>query len=84
MIDTGIILKNKYIVKQMPKTKGKGFDAAKVGDVIEISLKLTHCRSGDNDSLMAYYPEINGIACAGIPYIQSLINRGMELEEVQQ
>lgn len=82
MITTGIILKNNYIVKAMPKTKGKGFNTIKVGDIIEISLELTHCRSGDNRNLRAYYPKINGIECAGITYIKSLIDKGLVLEEV--
>lgn len=84
MINTGIILKNKYLVKFIPKTKGKGFDTVKIGDIIEISLELTHGRGGDNHSLYAYYPKINGIGCAGIPYINSLIERGMILEEYSE
>jgi hypothetical protein len=74
-----IILKNYYVVKAMPKTKAKGFDTVKVGDVIEISLPLTY---GRGRGLYAYYPCINGVACAGIPLIQSLMNKGMILEEV--
>ena len=82
MIKTGIVLKNKYLIKQIPKTKGKGFSNLRDGDVIEISLELTHGRDGSHQSLYAYYPKINGVECAGIPFIQSLIDKGMILEEV--
>lgn len=82
MLKTGIILKNKYRVKSMPKTTAKVFKDLKDGDIIEISLELTYSRSGgNNNSLYAYYPKINGIVCSGIPIIQKLIERGMVLEE---
>lgn len=82
MLKTGIILKNKYRIKSMPKTTAKVFKDLKDGDIIEISLELTHSRGGDNNSLYAYYPKINGIVCSGIPIIQKLIERGMVLEEI--
>lgn len=82
MTKTGIILKNKYLVKQIPKTKAEAWKDIKVGDIIEISLELTWGRGGDNNSLYAYYPEING-KCSGIPVINKLIERGMILEEIQ-
>jgi len=54
------------------------------GDIIEISLELTHGRGGDNNSLYAYYPKINGVECSGIPIIQKLIQKGMLLEEIKE
>lgn len=77
-----LILKNKYKVVAMPKTKAKVFDTLKEGDIIEISLPLTWGRGGDNNSLYAYYPLINGVACSGIPTINKLIEKGMILEEI--
>lgn len=77
-----LVLKNKYKVISMPKTNANIFKDLKVGDIIEISLPLTHFRGGDNCSLRAYYPKINGIACSGIPIINKLIERGMILEEL--
>ena len=77
-----IILKNKYIIKSMPKTNAKGFDNLKVGNIIEISLELTHYRHGN--TLYAYHPKINGIECSGIPIIKGLIERGMILEEIEK
>lgn len=82
MIETGIILKNKYLVKQMPKTKAMAWKKIKVGDIIEITLELTWHRSGDNQSLNAYYPLINGVG-TGIPTINRLIEKGLILEEIQ-
>lgn len=82
MIETGIVLKNKYLVKQIPKTKAEAWKDIKVGDIIEISLELTWGRGGDNNSLYAYYPLINGKG-SGIPVINKLIERGMVLEEIQ-
>ena len=79
-----IILKNKYKVVYIPKTKAKAFENIKNGDVIEITLPLTHKRSGDNNSLRAYYPIINGNKGAGIPTIKQLIERGMILEELEK
>lgn len=67
----------------MPKTKAKAFENIKSGDVIEITLPLTHKRSGDNNSLIAYYPVINGNEKVGIPNIKKLIERGMVLEELK-
>lgn len=81
MIETGIILKNKYLVKQMPKTKAMAWEKIKVGDIVEIALELTWRRSGDNHCLKAYYPLINGIG-TGIPTINKLIEKGMILEEI--
>ena len=43
-----LILKNKYKVIYIPKTKAKAFENIKNGDIIEITLPLTHKRSGDN------------------------------------
>lgn len=77
-----IVLKNKYKVVAIPKTTAEGFKDIKAGDIIEISLPLTWKRSGDNHSLMAYYPRINGVICSGIPTINKLIERGMILEEL--
>ena len=77
-----IVLKNKYKVVSMPKTTAQIFKDLKVGDVIEISLLLTSRRGGDNNSLYALYPLINGVACSGIPTINKLIDKGMVLEEV--
>lgn len=77
-----IVLKNRYKVVAMPKTTAQLFKDLKVGDIIEISLPLTHRRGGDNYSLYAYYPLINGVACSGIPIINKLIERGMILEEL--
>lgn len=82
MIETGIILKNKYLVKQMPKTKAMAWEKIKVGDIVEIALELTWHRSGDNHCLTAYYPLINGIG-TGIPTINKLIEKGMILEEIK-
>lgn len=82
MIVNNIILKNKYKVVAMPKTTAQVFKDLKVGDIIEISLPLTWGRGGDNNSLYAYYPLINGVACSGIPTINKLIDRGMILEEL--
>jgi len=79
MKSNDIVLKNKYVVKQIPKTNAKGFNTLKVGDIIEITLPLTY---GRGRGLYAYYPLINGIPCAGIPLIQKLMNKGMVLEEV--
>lgn len=79
-----IILKNKYKVVYIPKTKAKAFENIKNGDVIEITLPLTHKRSGDNNSLIAYYPIINGNKGVGIPTIKKLIERGMILEELEK
>lgn len=76
-----IELKNRYILKAIPKTRAEAFKNLKVGDMIEIRLKLTHERSGDNNSLIAYYPSINGIT-TGIPTINKLIEKGMILEEI--
>ena len=56
MIETGVILKNKYLVKQIPKTKAMAWKKVKVGDIVEITLELTWRRSGDNHCLNAYYP----------------------------
>lgn len=81
MIKTGVILKNKYLVKQIPKTKAMAWEKIKAGDVIEIILELTWRRSGDNHCLTAYYPLINGIG-TGIPTINKLIEKGMILEEI--
>lgn len=78
-----IILKNKYKVIYMPKTKAKAFENIKNGDIIEITLPLTHKRSGDNNSLIAYYPIINGNKGVGIPTIKKLIERGMVLKELE-
>lgn len=77
-----IVLKNKYKVVAMPKTTAKIFKELKVGDIIEISLALSWQRGGDNNSLYAYYPLINGVACSGIPTINKLIKKGMILEEI--
>lgn len=77
-----IILKNKYKIIAMPKTNARIFKDLKVGDIIEITLPLTSHRGGDNNSLYALYPLINGIACSGIPTINKLINKGMILEEI--
>ena len=82
MIETGIILKNKYLVKQIPKTKAMAWEKVKVGDIVEITLELTWRRSGDNNSLNAYYPLINGVG-TGIPTINKLIEKGMILEEIK-
>lgn len=79
-----LVLKNKYKVIYMPKTKAKAFENIKNGDVIEITLPLTHKRSGDNNSLIAYYPIINGNEIVGIPTIKKLIEKGMILEEIEQ
>jgi hypothetical protein len=79
-----LVLKNKYKVIYMPKTKAKAFENIKNGDVIEITLPLTHKRSGDNNSLIAYYPIINGDETVGIPTIKKLIEKGMILEEIEQ
>lgn len=79
-----IILKNKYEVIKIPKTSAKIFRDLKEGDIIEISLPLTWERGGDNNSLYAYYPLINGIACSGIPIINKLISKGMILKEVEE
>ena len=76
-----IELKNKYILKAIPKTRAEAFKNLRVGDMIEIRLKLTHERSGDNNSLIAYYPSINGIT-TGIPTINKLIEKGMVLDEI--
>lgn len=78
-----LILKNKYKVIKMPNTKAKAFKNIKSGDVIEITLPLTHKRSGDNNSLIAYYPIINGNEGVGIPTIKKLIEKGMVLEELE-
>lgn len=78
-----LILKNKYKVIYMPKTKAKAFENIKSGDVIEITLPLTHKRSGDNNSLIAYYPIINSKEKVGIPTIKKLIEKGMVLEELK-
>lgn len=82
MSEKNIILKNKYKVIAMPKTTAQIFKDLKVGDIIEITLPLTSRRGGDNNSLYALYPLINGIACSGIPTINKLINKGMILEEI--
>lgn len=82
MIETGIVLKNKYLVRQMPKTKAEAWKNIKIGDTIEISLELTWGRGGDNHSLYAYYPLINGKG-SGIPVINKLIEKGMILEEIK-
>lgn len=79
-----LILKNKYRVIKMPNTKAKAFKDVKNGDIIEITLPLTHKRSGDNHSLIAYYPIINGNESVGIPTIKKLIERGMILEELEE
>ena len=79
-----LVLKNKYKIIYMPKTKAKAFENIKNGDVIEITLPLTHKRSGDNNSLIAYYPIINGDETVGIPTIKKLIEKGMILEEIEQ
>nr|DAE73820.1 MAG TPA: hypothetical protein [Bacteriophage sp.] len=81
MIETGIILKNKYLVKHIPKTKAMAWEKVKVGDIVEIALELTWHRSGGNHCLTAYYPLINGIG-TGIPTINKLIEKGMILEEI--
>lgn len=78
-----LVLKNKYKVIYMPKTKAKAFENIKNGDVIEIALPLTHKRSGDNNSLIAYYPIINGNETVGIPTINKLIEKGMVLKELE-
>jgi len=78
-----LVLKNKYKVIYMPKTKAKAFENIKNGDVIEITLPLTHKRSGDNNSLIAYYPIINGNETVGIPTINKLIEKGMILKELE-
>lgn len=78
-----IVLKNKYKVVAMPKTTARIFKDLKAGDIIEISLPLSWERGGDNNSLYAYYPLINGIACSGIPTINKLIKKGMILEEIE-
>lgn len=80
-MDKLIELKNRYILKAIPKTKAEAFKNLKIGDIVEIRLKLTHERSGDNKSLIAYYPAINGIT-AGVPTINKLIEKGMVLEEI--
>lgn len=80
-MDKLIELKNRYILKAIPKTKAEAFKNLKIGDIVEIRLKLTHKRSGDNNSLIAYYPTINGIM-TGIPTINKLIEKGMVLEEI--
>ena len=54
----------------------------KQGDIIEVSLPLTWGRGGDNNSLYAYYPLINGERCSGIPIINKLIEKGMILKEI--
>lgn len=77
-----IILKNKYKVVAMPKTTAQIFKDLKIGDIIEISLPLTSRRGGDNNSLYALYPLINGTACSGIPTINKLLDKGMILEEM--
>lgn len=82
MIKTNIVLKNKYLVKQIPKTQAMAWKKIKVGDTVEITLELTWRRSGDNNSLNAYYPLINGIG-TGIPTINKLIEKGMILEEIK-
>lgn len=82
MIKTNIVLKNKYLVKQIPKTKAMAWGKVKVGDIVEITLELTWRRSGDNNSLNAYYPLINGVG-TGIPTINKLIEKGMILEETK-
>ena len=81
MIKTNIVLKNKYLVKQISKTQAMAWKKVKAGDTIEITLELTWRRSGDNNSLNAYYPLINGIG-TGIPTINKLIEKGMILEEI--
>lgn len=78
-----LVLKNKYKVIYMPKTKAKAFENIKNGDVIEIALPLTHKRSGDNNSLIAYYPIINDNETVGIPTINKLIEKGMVLKELE-
>lgn len=82
MIKTNIVLKNKYLVKQIPKTQAMAWKKIKAGDTVEITLELTWRRSGDNNSLNAYYPLINGIG-TGIPTINKLIEKGMILEEIK-
>ncbi|MCM1052465.1 MAG: hypothetical protein NC483_00585 [Ruminococcus sp.] len=79
----GIVLKNRYIVKNVPKTSARIFKDLKDGDVVEITLELTHARSGDNQGLLAYYPKINGVQCSGIPIIKKLIEKGMIFEEIK-
>lgn len=75
-----ITLKNKYLVKKMVKTQSKAFKDIKEGDIIEISLELTHKRS--RGSLIAYYPKINNNSSFNIPTLNLLLSKGMELEEI--
>lgn len=82
MIKTNIVLKNKYLVKQIPKTQAMAWKKVKAGDTVKITLELTWRRSGDNNSLNAYYPLINGVG-TGIPTINKLIKKGMILEEIK-
>lgn len=77
-----IVLKNRYKIIAIPKTTAKIFKDLKVGEIIEISLPLTWGRGGDNNSLYAYYPLINGVACSGISTINKLMEKGMILEEL--
>lgn len=79
-----LILKNKYKVIYIPKTKAKAFENIKNGDIIEITLPLTHKRSGDNNSLIAYYPIINGNESVNIPTIKKLLEKGMILQEIEE
>ena len=76
-----ITLKNKYIVKSMIKTTAEALKNVKVGDILNIELTLTHHRSGDNNSLVAYYPKINGIMIS-VAILNKLINKGLILEEI--
>lgn len=73
-----IVLSNTYIVRAMPKTKAKGFDTLKVGDIITISLPLSY---GRGRSLYGMYPLINGVACSSVSMFIDLMNKGMVLEE---
>ena len=77
-----LVLKNKYKVVSIPKTSAKVFKDLKPGDIIEVSLPLTWGRGGDNNSLYAYYPLINGERCSGVPIINKLIEKGMILKEI--
>ena len=75
-----LILDNYYRIIEIPKTKTRGFENLKTGDIVHIELDLKTERG--EHGIYALRPRINGIASSSVSAINSLLNNGMKLEEL--
>lgn len=79
--DNSVVLHNRFIVRNMPKTTAKVFKDIKSGDILEISFDFRHGSKpyGKNNMIR---PTINGEVIEGTATLCKLLDRGMILEEI--